>query len=381
MGADPVPKTEHCLMDSRRLRNTGVTTLTASATPFGNWNGSNTSAQLVDAYGRPMSRASVSAIHRTDWQGRQLLYPSARTNAAAYTVALGGTGWTSQNGGTGTVNSATAPDGTTTASLLSDNSNVTAGTHAIGSNLIALSAGIWCVSCYFKHTNDQYIGIQRQPDAFSATFDILNGVTAGSYGSAVVGMGIEASAQGYYRVWVNFNYPGATSDGFNLCLGYGYNNLGGVGNGSTADIFGFQVEKVALATDGPTPYIANATSAPLTLTDYTLTGTTVNLAQAPVSTATTDWDGTGVANLGQPIAFTSSAASYSAPMDAQTFYIRLASTAACMVSVQANQVSNPQDLYLAPNEHGVYLNVTPGCIVSVKGISASGNLSVQECSL
>ncbi len=37
----------------------------------------------------------------------------------------------------------------------------------------------------------------------------------------------------------------------------------------------------------------NTTAAPVTLTDYTLTGTTVNLAQAPGAPATTDWSGTG----------------------------------------------------------------------------------------
>ena len=41
----------------------------------------------------------------------------------------------------------------------------------------------------------------------------------------------------------------------------------------------------------PTAYIANNTNAPVTLTDYTLSGTTVTLAQAPASTATTQWQG------------------------------------------------------------------------------------------
>ena len=39
-------------------------------------------------------------------------------------------------------------------------------------------------------------------------------------------------------------------------------------------------------------FIAPAAS-PVTVTDYTLNGTTVNLAQAPAATATTTWDGTG----------------------------------------------------------------------------------------
>jgi len=38
----------------------------------------------VDRHGNALSNATVKALHRTDWQGRQLLYPTARTNLVAY---------------------------------------------------------------------------------------------------------------------------------------------------------------------------------------------------------------------------------------------------------------------------------------------------------
>lgn len=353
MGADPVPKTEHCLMDSLRLRNTGVTTLTASATPFGSWNGSNTSAQLVDAYGRPMSRASVSAIHRTDWQGRQLLYPTARTNYIINSslAAASTTNWSSPFG-TATVNGAVAdnPDGV-------NYSYSVTRTAVGGDNRIVrcpspiLNIGTYCF----------------QADVKIVSGTISQGVTIGVEGEGALPSQALLTSGTFERLSMVFEI---TANSTTVPTDVFCNDLLEV-EVTNANIIQLSAPSSSILT----------TTAPVTLTDYTLSGTTVNLAQAPASTATTDWDGTGVANLGQNIAFTSSATSYSAPMDAQTFYIRLASTAARMVSVQANQVSNPQDLYLAPNEHGVYLNVTPGCIVSVKGISASGNLSVQECSL
>lgn len=334
-------------MDSRRIRDIGVSTQTASATPFGTWNGSNTSAQLVDAYGRPISKASVSAIHRTDWQGRQLLYPTARSNY--FGGVIGATGWTALPNCTITPNAALGPDGVT--------SNA--------AQIVVTSAG-----------------------------------SGGTYGTCL--FNATAGTMNTHSLWVKGAAGGetvqlkdpsvtntiATVTLTNLWARYYFNDTAQTTGGglwivappsSTIYAANGQMEIAA----SPTSWINNPTydGAAITITDYTITGTTVNLAQAPVATATTDWDGTGFSNLGQNIAFTSSAASYSAPMDAQTFYLRAAATAACMLSVQANQVANPQDLYIAPNERGVYLNVTPGCIVSVKGISGSGNLSVQECSL
>ena len=38
-------------------------------TQFGTWNGTATSAQLVDQFGNPVNSAQPSAIYRTDWQG------------------------------------------------------------------------------------------------------------------------------------------------------------------------------------------------------------------------------------------------------------------------------------------------------------------------
>ena len=375
MGADQVPQTEHCLMDSRRIRDIGVSTQTASATPFGAWNGSNTSAQLVDAYGRPISKASVSAIHRTDWQGRQLLYPTARTNFILQSGNLATSPWV-LGSNTSLSAASVGPDGATLDAFAVITSpgglNPFVNQNFIPANT-SIAYTIWIRGGTVAHGRIQsYDNTANASLSGSASIISGPGTITNSGISPFSFDGLSASQWTQVKI---------TAIAGNLINNVGvylqpYNQSYVLNSGDSVYFSKPQFEYGTTVGS----YILTTTTA-ATLTDYTLTGTTVNLAQAPAATATTDWDGTGFSNLGQNIAFTSSATSYSAPMDAQTFYLRLAATAACMVSVQANQVANPQDLYIAPNERGVYLNVTPGCIVSVKGISGSGNLSVQECSL
>jgi len=68
-------------MRSQALRyNAGL--IRANGIPFA-VDADTQSGQLVDRQGNPISSNKVrrvDAIHRTDWQGRQLLYPAARTN-------------------------------------------------------------------------------------------------------------------------------------------------------------------------------------------------------------------------------------------------------------------------------------------------------------
>ena len=54
------------------------------------------------------------------------------------------------------------------------------------------------------------------------------------------------------------------------------------------DVFAPQTE---ISGQPATAYIYNGGTSPLTITDYTLSGTGVTLAQPPASTDTTDWDG------------------------------------------------------------------------------------------
>ena len=334
----------------------------ASNIAFGTWNGTATSASLINQYGATPNTARGVNIWRTDWQGRQLLYPTARTNyqlqsALAGSMVMVGTG-------PATVTHNVAFGGQTCDAVTYTSTTATgyAGSAFVGTSSPIPSGQV---------TSYYYVGLSRALTGSESVFCY----TTGSQGSDTSTSITASNSSNYVSTLVRISilYANAISPATLYPTIYLASPLS---SNLTVYVYGCEMESGSSA-----GVLINTTTAPVTLTDYTLTGTTVSLAQAPAATATTDWDGTGFSNLGQNIAFTSSATSYSAPMDAQTFYLRLAATAACMVSVQANQVANPQDLYIAPNERGVYLNVTPGCIVSVKGISGSGNLSVQECSL
>ena len=62
---------------------------------FGAWNGTATSAGLVTQYGKTPNTARAVNIYRNDWQGNQLLYPTARTNLSHY--ATDATNWSLYN--------------------------------------------------------------------------------------------------------------------------------------------------------------------------------------------------------------------------------------------------------------------------------------------
>lgn len=82
-------------MRSQALRyNAGL--IRANGLPFPVADGA-TSAQLVDRQGNPigsMKLKRLDSVHMTDWQGRQLLYPAARTNYCGASQNLTAWGYT-----------------------------------------------------------------------------------------------------------------------------------------------------------------------------------------------------------------------------------------------------------------------------------------------
>ena len=253
--------------------------------PFGTWNGTATAASLVNNYGSTPNAARGVNIWRTDWQGRQLLYPTARTNVLFYSLDLGNLYWGTANGtlAVGTIK----PDGTnplyTLTASSGGNRTQTNGTITI------VAATRYTYSFIAAPGSASYIGISYQDGVnaagaiislpggvvsvtnastggnCSASYIALPGglflvslsVTAGS-ASTVVGAGVSDGS-----TYSGAIYPAATSGSMNF--GYAQAEVGDI---ATSRI--------------------NTTAAPVTLTDYTLSGITVNLAQAPASTAITD---------------------------------------------------------------------------------------------
>ena len=247
----------------QRLRTVNGIIYPASRVKFGTWNGSTVTGTLVDPYGNPISSASVSAIHRTDWQGRQLLYPTPRTNYIINSSLAGAStaNWSSPFG-TCTVNGAVAdnPDGTNysysvTRTAVGGDNRIVRGDSPV------LNVGTYCFQADVKivsGTISQGVTIGVEVSGSPASLPLL---TSGTFERLSVVFEVTANS--------------TTVPPDVLC----------------SDLLEVEVTNAnIIQLSAPSSSILT-TTAPVTLTDYTLSGTGVTLAQPPASTDTTDWDG------------------------------------------------------------------------------------------
>ncbi len=268
---------------------------------FGTWTGSNNTAELVDQYGNPISSANVSAIYRDDWQGNQLLYPTARTNEILASV-LGNTDWSWQNGSLTTGQS--SPDGGTGATLYLDNS--TNGEHNFypyPRSLTPVMGQPYVFSQVIKNGGNNYamLAFDNSGEVQSKGYDLTTGlptsyVPSRSSNFNYLGEGIISLGNGWWWIWLcastNFNNTTLNPVVWQAPSVADLTNVNYVGTGTGVVAFQSQLETGT----SPTSLInVPAGTGPITLTDYTLSGTTVNLAQDPAATAKTTWYGTGVA--------------------------------------------------------------------------------------
>lgn len=229
-----------------------------SAAAFGAWNGVLNSAPLKNNAGVLVPQAFVSAVHRTDWQGRQLLYPTARTQIIGNTDI---STWPTYSLGALPIVTAAQTD-------------PAGGTGAVE---IALNGG--------SILQQVYSSVYGAASANS--FMIW---AKGAAGGELLALGLNdqgatTNIGPLTTSWAPYYVQNSASVGGNVAVGYA---------GATAQtvyVFAPMGQPVTAIAGG---YIPNTTNAALTLTDYTLAGTTVNLAQAPGATATTDWDGIAV---------------------------------------------------------------------------------------
>ena len=236
---------------------------------FGTWNGTATSAGLVTQYGKTPNTARAVNIYRTDWQGRQLLYPTPRTNYRKYSNNFLDSSYSVTNSAV-TANAVLGPDSVNNASAWIPVASAPTGAYQ---TLLQVYTSISNKVVWFLKAD----GITKYDVTFgNGDYSKLD-LSAGTFVVAQNFSGsIEALSGGWYRLNYETAYVGPT--GAALCL----NSLSEATTGSNGCYvfeFGeYDTEGVLIPTSG----------SPVTLTDYTLTGTTVNLAQAPASTATTN---------------------------------------------------------------------------------------------
>ena len=226
--------------------------------------------------------ASDLAIFRTDWQGRQQLYPWARTNLLPRSQELGTTPWSVITGAV-TPDTTAAPDGTTTAETLTSGG----GGSRVQQVVTAAVNGQHTLSLYVKRGNTDSFNLaiyNTTQAAFMANsdFNLGNGSVAASYTGTAT---ITALPGGWFRVTVT---GGAGIVAGNSLRPQIYMGGSGSASGDTVIAWGAQLEAGIVATS----YLPT-TSAAVTRTDYTLGSSgAVTMAVAPVSGVALTWSGT-----------------------------------------------------------------------------------------
>lgn len=233
------------------------------AVPVFTGDGSTTSVVLPSAVGYV---TNVSAMHRTDWQGRQLLYPTARTNRCMQSQSFTSAPWVSGASGTGVTpivndNYATAPDGTVTAARMQFSRGSTSGQSRVTQS----------IACAIGDNIRQRIWMKSNTEANQLVNFAISGVARIDFTATNTWQEVDTS-------WV------ATATNSSPYVGlFGPSGL-------ACDVLIWGCEQDANSVNpGMGVYIATTTSA-RTVTDYTLSGSTVTLGQAPATGAVVDAD-------------------------------------------------------------------------------------------
>ena len=254
------------------------------------------SGQLVDQFGRTVKPVGDAALTRTDWQGRMALSTSARTNLLCYSEQIDS--W-NKRFVTVTVNAVAAPNGTTTADKLVETTG--SGQHYAHMGVSVESGKYLALSIHAKAgertgirlDTSGWVAMFGTPAHAYGHFDLTSGAILLEYGCTAR---IKPVGGGWYRCTLISLVPAITSGIVSICPSplingttYSY-----IGDGSSGlYVWGGQGEVFNSAPAGPTPYIPT-TAAPVTVTDYTASGTTLTLAEVPALAAELTVDGTGV---------------------------------------------------------------------------------------
>lgn len=270
-----------------------------NGTPFlTNAAGTETSAQLLDRHGNPIGAGKVKrldAIHRTDWQGRQLLYPTARTNWIKQSETLSTSPWITNVAG-----SVSAVDAGVTMA------NGGPGYWKIG-RLVA-SAGGWeqQLAGYTPAVGD-VITLTFAARGYLTNTHFAAGIyTANAWGVGGVGSAQILSGPGTIAIYAGsglYQLSNLTTSDDTLVQIQRTLNSSDLGAGPRAFYYPASpgdttlnianlLTRVMMSIDvEPQGAYIKTGAATATVTDYTLSGSTVNFGELPAVGADYDWTG------------------------------------------------------------------------------------------
>jgi hypothetical protein len=258
--------------------------MTTFNTTNGVFSPSGTTGQLAINGVNVASGASVTNIIRTDWKGIITLSTSSRTNTLKYSEQIDNAAWVVHRVSK-TSNATTAPDGTSTADQLTEDSTA-ANDHSVTQDYTS-TAVAWVLSAYMKAGSRTWGMLSADYGGHSAWFDLTNGVVGHVDSGATSGM--VSMGSGWYRCWVSYTLTAATNSTWIQFPSADWTSTWN-GNGSGyAYLWGTQIEIGST----PTAYIINGTNAAISVTDYSYTSAGV-VTLGETATGTYTWTGSGV---------------------------------------------------------------------------------------
>lgn len=222
------------------------------------------------------------AIYVSDWQGNQRQYSTPRTNLWLQSQALSTSPNTVSANAVLTPAAIIAPDGTTTGNFLAET--------AVSSvfkvyQTFTQTAQTYTFEVYAKPNGRNWLYLFADTGAHTAFVDVQNKVVGNQTGAQVITF--ETLANSWVKV--SMTYANATIVSQNLqiflALNNGTNTYTGTA-GTGVYLWGIGLKALGLGTS----YIPTTTT-PVTVTDYSLSGTTVTFTPAPSAGATITWTG------------------------------------------------------------------------------------------
>lgn len=179
------------------------------------------------------------------WSKMKAIYPfvSDTVNLLSYSEDFTNAAW-SKNNITVTGNTTTAPNGTTTADTITDNS--TSGLHQVQFP-ITTTVGAYTISCYAKAGTLSYIGLFNNSSNQGKFFNLSNGTTAGNIVAAPTSTTIQSVGNGWYRFSITTTTLGSNSN-WQIIVSEDGINYSYSGTGKNAYIWGAQLDAGTTAT-------------------------------------------------------------------------------------------------------------------------------------
>ena len=242
--------------------------------------------------------SAVTAVYWTDWQGKQLLYTSLRTNLGKYTESLDTvtSGWVTVRASISPNVIAHPRDGLMTVNKVVE-STAASNSHYTRQDVVLTAGHTYIASIRCKKGERYAFFMSINGRALSrALFNVDSGIipVVSPAQTFVLASGIVDEGGGFYRCWTKWTYDGTgTAIMFELVQGDATGNY--TGDGVSGLYFtDYQLEDVDVATSGPSGYIQNTTSSPASVTDYSISAVpfTVTLGQVPILNALLTYDGT-----------------------------------------------------------------------------------------